>query len=102
MRVLSPLDAVDSLIGLLDQAIAGTVDATQLTALQNARKALAGSVDGFAANGAIDKLEKDLATAALEKLHQALDDMQAAQTAGAGVAPLVALLEDLIAVLGDM
>jgi len=99
VQVLSPLDAVDELIDLLDQLIAGTTDPTQLTALQRARKALDGSVDGFAANGALDKLHADLVVATLQKLRQALDYLEAAQAAGADVAPLIALLQGLIAVL---
>jgi hypothetical protein len=102
VEVLSPIDAVDTLIGLVDQAIAGTTDPAQITALLNARKALAGSADGLGANGAIDKLQKDLMNSALEKLEQAVDDLEAAQAAGADVAPLIALLQELIGVLEAM
>jgi len=102
VQVLSPLDAVDALIALVDQAIAAATDTTQITALKNVRKALAGSADGLGANGAIDKLEKDLLVAALEKLHQSLYDLETAQVAGADVAPLIAVLQELIAVLGAM
>jgi hypothetical protein len=102
VQVLSPIDAVAELIDLLDQTIAGTTDSTQLTALQKAWKALDGSKDGFGANGALDKLEKDLTVATLQKLRQALGYLEDAQAAGADVAPLIALLQQLIAVLEAM
>jgi hypothetical protein len=102
VQLLSPIDAVAELIDLLDQAIAGTTDSTQLTALQKAWKALDGSKDGFGANGALDKLEKDLTVATLQKLRQALGYLEDAQAAGADVAPLIALLQQLIAVLEAM
>ena len=99
VQVLSPIDAVDALIDLLDQAIGGTTDTTQLTALQKARKALDGSKGGFGANGAFDKLQMDLTVATLQKLRQALAYLEEAQAAGADVAPLIALLQGLIAAL---
>jgi len=99
VSVLSPLQAVGTIISLLDQKIAGTTNATARTALLNARKALAGSVDGLGNNGALDKMEDDLIQAALVKLYQAIDYLKAAQAAGVNVGSLIALLQQVAAVL---
>lgn len=99
VQLLSPLDAVGAIIPMIDQAIANATSDAERTALRNARKALAGSVEGFASNGALDKLESDLINAAIVKLNLAIGELQAAQAAGADVGPLIVLLRQIVAVL---
>jgi hypothetical protein len=99
VRVLSPVQAVGEIIGLIDRKLAAGTTSAQRTALLNARKALAGSVEGLASNGALDKLEDDLISAALTKLRQAIGSLQEAQAAGCDVGGLVALLRQIVAVL---
>lgn len=96
VQVLTPAQAVAQVIDLLDQVIAGTTSNAQRNALLNARKALAGSANGQGANGALDKLNKGNTQAALVKLRQAIDDLKAAQAAGANVATLIALLQQVV------
>jgi hypothetical protein len=99
VRVLSPAQAVAEIIALLDQALAHATSDAQRTALLNARKALAGSVEGLGSNGALDKLNADIIDAALVKLRQGIDYLKAAQTAGADVGPLIALLQQIVAAI---
>ena len=99
VSVLTPLQAVGAAIDLLDEAIADATSDAERNALLNARKALAGSVEGLGSNGALDKLESDLIQAALVKLGMAIESLQAAQALGADVGPLIALLQQIAAAL---
>ena len=99
VKVLTPAQAVDQIIIMLDQLIAGTTNDAQRKALLKARKDLAGSPDGRGLNGALDLIEKGNTSAALEKLQLAIADLQAAQAAGADVGTLIALLRQVMAAL---
>ncbi len=96
VEVLTPLQAVVQVVDLLDQLIAGTTSNAQLNPLQRARKALDGSVGGLGANGAVDKLEEGNTQAALEKLRQAIADLETARAAGVDVGTLIALLQQVV------
>ena len=96
VRVLAPADAVEEIIGYLDQVIAGAPVA-QLKALTKARQALAGSVQGFGNNGALDKLRTGETQAALVKLREAIDYLHNARALGANVDTLISLLQQVMA-----
>jgi hypothetical protein len=99
VKVLTPAQAVDQIIILLDQLIAGTTNDAQRKALLKARKDLAGSPDGRGLNGALDAIKKGDNAAAIVKLQLAITDLQAAQAAGANVGNLIALLRQVMAAL---
>jgi hypothetical protein len=97
VHVLTPEQAVEEIITLLDAAIGTTNDAGVLRALERARKALAGNPG--ANNGALNKLADGNEQAAIAMLRQAIDWLRRAQQAGANVATLITLLEQVIASL---
>ena len=93
--ILTQQQALAQMIETLDQIIANTTDAALRKILLDARKALQWN----GASGAIDKLRLKNPQAALVKLGQALDSLRAAQAAGADVATLIALIEQVMASL---
>jgi hypothetical protein len=97
--ILTPGKAVEQIITLLNQLIANTTNSAQLKALNDARKALQGSVIDLSANGGTRKLTLTEVQAALTKLRQALVSLQAAQTKGADTGTLVALVQQVMASL---
>jgi hypothetical protein len=99
VTVVSPAQAVAGIIELLDALIASTLDDEALKHLRRARKALAGGVTGFGNNGALHKLENRQTAAALAHLRNALADLALAQSAGANVAMLIGLIEEVVAAL---
>jgi hypothetical protein len=98
VRVVTPEQAVEEIIGLLDQAIAGATSSGSRTSLEKARKALAGSNDD-SANGALAKIRAGNTPAALAFLRQALSWLERAQAEGGDVAMLVALLQQVVLAL---
>ena len=65
-----------------------------------ARKALAGSVLGVSANGALARIQAGTNRAAIAfLLVEAINQLEAAEAGGADVATLIALLEQVAAVL---
>ncbi|MDO8631135.1 MAG: hypothetical protein Q7R41_11645 [Phycisphaerales bacterium] len=99
-RVVTPEQAVAEILGLLDGVIAGTTDNSVLKELQKARKALAGSLVGESANGALAMIKAGNDPSAIAfLLQQAIFRLQLAQAGGADVATLIALLEQVIAAL---
>ena len=98
VRVLTPEQAVQELVGLLDSAIASTTDNTVRGYLEKARKALAGS-NGVSNDGALNKIKTGNKQAAITFLRQAIDWLRKAQAGGANVATLIALLEQVMAAL---
>ena len=94
--VLTSEQALVQVIEMLDQIIAGTTDPKLKKVLLDARKALQWN----GASGALDMLRLENPQAALVKLGQALDSLRSAQTAGANVGTLIALIEQVIASLG--
>jgi hypothetical protein len=97
VRVVTPLQAVQEIVGLLDSAIASTTDPNVLKDLEKARKALFGNPNGN--NGALDKIRNGNTQAAIAFLQQALSSLRKAQTEGADVTTLIALLEQVVTAL---
>jgi hypothetical protein len=100
VRVVTPQQAVQEILVLLDNAIAGTTDGNVLKDLEKARKALFGNPNGK--NGALEKIRAGNNPAAIAFLQQALSWLQKAQADGAdaagvaGIATLTALLEQVV------
>ena len=100
VTVLTPEQAVTEILKRLDDIIAGTTDARVLKSLQKARKALAGSVVGVSANGALARIQAGTNRAAVAiLLVEAINQLEAAEAGGADVATLIALLEQVAAAL---
>lgn len=97
VRVVTPEQAVEEIIVLLDTAIAGTTDHNIRKDLERALKALAGNPNGN--NGALEKIRDGNDQTAIAFLRQAIDRLRRAQAGGADVAALVALLEQVVAAL---
>lgn len=98
--VRTPEQAVEEVLHLLDGVIASTTNSNVLRELLKARKALAGSVKGQSANGALAMIRAGYDEAAIAfTLEQAIFRLWLAQVGGADVATLIALLEQVIAAL---
>lgn len=97
IRVVTPEQAVEEIIGLLDNIIAGTPNGNVRKDLEKARKALVGNPDGN--NGALEKIRNGNTQAAIAFLDQAIRDLRDAQAGGANVSMLIALLEQVSAAL---
>ena len=82
---------------MLDAVIASTTDPRVRKDLERARKALAGNPNGN--NGALDKIRDGQKAAAIAFLSQAIRELLDAQSGGANVGPLIALLQQVIAAL---
>ncbi len=95
VEVLTPAEAVDAIIDLLDDTIDATTDRDQKRRLQSARKDLAGSTAGLGHNGAFDMLVKGNTNAALVKIRHAIAELTAARALGADVGPLIDLLRQV-------
>ncbi len=98
VRVVTPEQAVEEIIDLLDSAIAGTTDNSVLKDLEKARKALAGSNDQ-SNDGALNMIKTGNDQAAIAFLQGAIFWLREAQADGADVAVLIALLEQVVAAL---
>jgi hypothetical protein len=98
VRVVTPEQAVEEIISMLDGAIAGTTDNNVRRELLAARKALAGSND-HSNSGALEKIRDGNEQAALAFLRQAIDRLRQAESGGADVATHIALLEQVAAAL---
>jgi hypothetical protein len=93
-RVVTPLQAVQEILGLLDGAIAGATNPAVLKDLEKARKALAGNPDG--SNGGLREIREGRKAAAIAFLQQAVSWLRQAQTDGAqggDLTTLITLLE---------
>lgn len=102
VEVLTPEQAVEEVIDLLDGVIAGTTDNNILKELLKARKALAGNVMGISKDGALTMIRAGIDPAAIAfMLEQAIFRLRLAQSAGADVGTLIALLEQVIAALSS-
>ena len=100
VKVLTPEQAVKEILRLLDNIITSTTDGKVLKSLQKARKALAGSVVGVSANGALTMIHAGINPAAVAiLLVEAINQLEAAEAGGANVATLIALLEQVAAAL---
>jgi hypothetical protein len=100
VRALTPEEALEEILDALDGIIAGTTDASVLKELLKARKALAGSLQGESANGALPMIRAGNDDASIAfMLQQAILRLRLAQAEGADVATLIALLEQVSAAL---
>jgi hypothetical protein len=97
VQVLTPEQAVEQILDLLDALIAGTTDPDVLEELEKARRALAGNPG--AENGALRKIRDGQDAAAIAFLQQTADRLRQAGALGADTATLVALVEQVIAAL---
>jgi PKD domain len=98
VRVVTPEQAVEEIIGLLDSAIASTTNNNVRSDLEKARKALAGS-NGVSNNGALDMIRAGNDQAAIAFLQEAIFRLRQAQAGGANVGTQIALLEQVVAAL---
>jgi hypothetical protein len=98
VRVLTPAQAVEEIVRLLDALIETTPHRPLLHDLENARRALAGR-PGADNKGALGKLVEGKEKAALAKLREAIRWLEKAQQKGGSVATPIDLLEEVIAAL---
>ncbi len=97
VQVKTPEQAVEEIIDLIDDLIAGTSNSRVRKALEKARKALAGNANGQ--NGALNKIQNGQKAAAIAFLNQAINRLREAEAGGANVTMLIAILEQVIAAL---
>jgi hypothetical protein len=96
--VLTPEQAVEEIVDLLDAAIAGASDTEVRKNLERARQALAGSSD-HSQDGALQKIRAGQPAAAVAFLNQAVFWLWHAQAGAPDATLLIALLEQVIAAL---
>jgi PKD repeat protein len=96
--VLTAEEAIESVVGRIDELLLATIDVSVRSALQAARDELVGNVGGAAANGATDRLEDGDVVAAIVKLRAAVRHLIDAETAGAGD---LSALKDLLALVAE-
>jgi len=99
VRVVTPEQAVQEILSLLDGIIAGTTNTRVLKELQKARKAIAGSISGFSKNGALFMIKISNDDAAIAFLQETIFWLKVAQARGADVATLIELFVQVIAAL---
>jgi len=98
VRVVTPEQAVNAIIGLIDVAMIAATDHDIRKSLEKARKALAGS-NSHSNNGALQKIRAGQQAAAMAFLQQAVSWLARAQADGADAAMMIALLQQVIAAL---
>lgn len=96
VTIVTPAEAVGSVVGMLDVLIATATDPV-LKHLLAARKALVGPGESGQASGALQKINEGQTSAALAHLANALSDL--AQAAGVDTSVIVAILEEVVASL---
>jgi hypothetical protein len=97
--ILTVKQALNQIIEQLKQLIANTTNPIIRGLLEGARRPLEGAIADLSQNGADGQLELPTVQAALAKVYQALNALQAAQAAGADVATLIALVQQAAASL---
>lgn len=98
IRVLTPEQAVNELVAMIDAVIASTTDAKVLADLQKARHALTGS-NPNSQNGALAKIRSGENSSAASFCLTSADLLQKAAEGGADVAVMIALLKQAAAAL---
>ena len=99
LDIVSPVVAIQYVVGEIDRLIAGTANAALRRHLEFARRLLSGNAQGSSSNGALEKLAGGETEAAIAKVREAIEELQRAQAAGASVSPLIALLEQIVLAL---
>ena len=82
--VVSPIDALQSLVNQIDQLMSGATNPTVVRALRDARNNLDGNPNGNPHNGALDELANGDLVAALVKIGAAITALERAEAAGGG------------------
>jgi hypothetical protein len=98
VRVVTPEQAVQEIIAMIDRAIASAADNNVRTALNLARRALAGSTSR-SSDGALSMIKAGINPAAIAFLRDAIFWLRNAQAQGTSLATPIALLEQVIAAL---
>jgi hypothetical protein len=98
VRVLTPEQAVEEIISLLDGIIAITTNNTLRHDLNQARDALAGN-NYYSNNGALQKIRDENQDAAIAALQHSIERLRRAEAGGAEVSLLIALSEQVVAAL---
>jgi hypothetical protein len=97
LAVVTPQEAIQRVLAMLDDLIAGTSNPTGRARLLAARKALAGAGQS-SASGALAKVENDLLAAAIAELHNAMRDLDRASSV-VDVSVVVGVLQEIVASL---
>jgi hypothetical protein len=84
VTVVSPSQALQSLVNQIDLLLSGTANPTVITALRDARNNLDGNPNGNPHNGARDELANGDFVAALVKIEAAIKALERAEAAGGG------------------
>jgi hypothetical protein len=98
VRVVTPEQAVQEIIAMIDSAIAGATDDKIRAVLKRARRALVGSASQ-SSDGALNMIKAGNDAAAVSFLQDALFWLRDAQARGTNLATEIALLEQVIAAL---
>ena len=98
VTVLTPEQAVNELIAMLDALIALTTDDKALAYLRQARDALAGR-NNYSNNGALNKIQGGNTSAAIASLDIALNWLAKASAGGADTSTIDSLIRQVAAAL---
>ncbi len=96
--VATPLQALQSIVAQLDQAILNATGRQQKE-LMKAREELGGKTDGRGDGGAIGKLTRGETHPAADKVRHGIEHLRAAQRAGADVTEWISVLEQIASML---
>ena len=97
--ILTAQQALGRIIEQIKQLIASATDPVLRRNLEAARRSLEGAIVDLSQSGADGKLDPPTARAALAKVNQSISSLTTAGSAGADVATLIALLQQVAASL---
>jgi PKD domain len=98
ITVVSPIEAVESIVDEIDLLLAGATNPQVISALREARDSLDGNNNGLDNNGAVDKLASGDHLSALVKIKDAIKALERAEAAGSGD---LSRLKYLLALTGE-
>jgi len=98
ITVVSPIEAVESIVDEIDLLLAGATNPQVISALREARDSLDGNNNGSDNNGAVDKLASGDHLSALVKIKDAIKALERAEAAGSGD---LSRLKYLLALTGE-
>jgi hypothetical protein len=84
ITVVSPIEALQSIVGQIDLLLSGMTNTKVIAALRDARHNLAGNPNGNPRNGANQELASNDLVAALVKIGAAIKALESAEVSGAG------------------